>query len=332
MTILRTLALSGLFMALATAQTTKQTFKIIYAATDQDANEIFTSVRTIADVKGAMANPREFNAEGAADQMRTTEWLLRQLDLPPGASGKDETLRNIADTRGEDTARVFFLSPELTVQEFNEVMTAVRTITDIRRVFGHSSHRAVIVRSTEEAVNAADWLLGEMMRDSSSGDLIYPRRPDRPNVEDNHIRILRYPRAKTTQDFNEAMTMVRTLTDTRRVFGYFGKREIVLRGTREELAAAEWLLSQLDRDLPSSAPQVSGEFPAPYQVAANQPKEVLRLFYFTGADTDQTLVARATAIKEQAGVRRIFYTANPRVLAVGGTSEQLAKIELIARQ
>lgn len=332
MNILRTLAISGLFAALATAQTTKQTFKIIHSATDQDANEIFTSVRTIADVKGSITNPREFNAEGTADQIRTSEWLIRQLDLPPGASGSDDTLRNIADARGEDTARVFFLSPNLTPQEFNEVMTAVRTITDIRRVFGQVAHRAVVVRATEEAVNAADWLLAEMMRDSPTGELIYPRKPDRPNVEDNHIRVLRYPRAKATQDFNEAMTMIRTLTDCRRIFGYLGKQEIVLRGTREELAAADWLLSQLDRDLPASAPQVSGEFPAPYQVAANQPKEVLRLFYFTGADTDQTLVARATAIKEQAGVRRIFYTANPRVLGVGGTADQLAKIELIARQ
>jgi hypothetical protein len=77
---------------------------------------------------------------------------------------------------------------------------------------------------------------------------------------------------------------------------------------------------------------VSDAFPAPYPIAPNRPKESLQLFYFTSSDSTQTLIDRATAIKTQSGVARIFYTATPRVLAVGGTADQLAKIELIARQ
>lgn len=327
------LTLMALFAALASAQTAKQTFKIIYATTDQDANEIFTSMRTITDVKVAnLDNPRQLTIEGTADQLRTAEWIVRTLDIPAGASSSNDTLRNIADTHGEDTARAFFLPPTLTVQEFNEVMTSVRTITDIRRVFGYSSRRAIVLRDTEEATSAADWLLAEMLRDSSSGELIFPKKAPNPKEIDNHVRVFRVPRAATPQDFNEVMTMVRTLTDTRRVFGYQQKREIVIRGTAEQVTASEWLLTQLNRDLPMKTAQVSEAFPAPYRIEANQPQEKLQLFYFTGSDSTQTLVDRATAIKAQAGVRRIFYTATPHVLAVGGTADQLAKIELIARQ
>jgi len=105
--------------AQAAAPAAKQTFKLIYASTDQDANEIMTSVRTIADIgKVAIDNPRQFTAEGTADQLRTADWIVRQLDIPPAATGGNDVLRGIADTHGEDTARVFFLPPTLTVQEY----------------------------------------------------------------------------------------------------------------------------------------------------------------------------------------------------------------------
>jgi hypothetical protein len=330
----RLIAAAALLPLLASAETSKQTFKLIYAATDQDANEIFTSVRTIADIRnGMMDNPRQFIIEGTPDQLRMAEWIVRQLDIPPDAAGTNDTLHGIADTHGEDTARVFFLPPNLTPQQFNEVMTSVRTITDIRRVFGYSSRRAILARSSEEALDAADWLAAEMMRDSSTGELIFPKKPDtRLGADENHTRVFRYPRAATTQDFNEAMTAVRTLTDTRRVFGFAAKREIVMRGTSEQLAASDWVLGQLDHDLPMKAPQVSEAFPAPYKIDADQPKETLRLFYFTGSDAKEVLIERAKAIRAQSGVRRIFYVDTPRVLGVGGTADQLAKIELIARQ
>jgi hypothetical protein len=334
----RLMAAAALLPLLASAQTSKQTFKLVYAATDQDTNEIFTSVRTIAEIRNGMVdNPRQFTVEGTDDQLRTTEWIVRQLDIPPNAAAGNDVLHGIADPSkdGADTARVFFLPPALTAQEFNEVMTSVRTITDIRRVFGYSGRHAIVLRASEEAVNAADWLIAEMMRDSSTGEYIFPKKPLRAQ-EDNRIRVFRYPRGNQ-QEFNEVMTSIRTLTDTRRMFGYLGKREIVIKGFPEQVAATEWILTQLNRDLPMKAPQVSETFPAPYQVPANQakdanpPKEVLQLFYFTSSDSTQTLIDRGKALA-QAGVRRIFYVDSPRVLGVAGTPDQLAKIELIARQ
>lgn len=321
MLMFRILAAAVLPM-IAAAQTSKQTFPVIYSQSDQDVNEIFTAVRTIADVRGTL-DARQFTVEGTTDQLRTAEWVLRQLDQPAGAPSASSVLAGIEDRYMEDTARVFYLPKTLSPQEFNEIQTCVRTITDIRRVYPYVSRRAIVLRASEEAVQAAEWLIEELTRPDPTGKLVYPREPGKQ--ADNHTRVFRLAPGKDVQNFQETQTLLRVLTDTRRVYPYAPKRFIASRGTREQNELAAWILEQLSKDLPLSQQASSPEF-------TTQSSEVVRVFYLPAGMTTENFIEAVKKVRGAVDLPKMGVVAADRVFAARGTAAQIAEIETLLKQ
>lgn len=320
------LAAVALLPLIAAAQPATRSFQLIYTQSQQEANEVFTAVRTIADVRGTLDSLRQFTVEGTADQLRTAEWVLRQLDQPIAAPpAAPSTLRNIVDKYQEDTARVFYLPKDLSPQEFNEIQTCVRTITDIRRVYPNVSRRAIVLRGNQEAVDAAEWLIAELSRSASDTELVFPKNPVRKGDDDNHTRVFRLPAGMDQQSFNDAQTLVRTLTDTRRVYPYLGKRAIAMRGTREQLALSDWILAQLAKDLPRAQKAASSAY-------TTESSEVVRVFYFPGTTDAKSFVDAVMAFRGTTGIRRVGAIAAARVFAARGTAAQIAELATLAMQ
>ncbi|MEI9813236.1 MAG: type II and III secretion system protein, partial [Acidobacteriota bacterium] len=63
--------------------------------------------------------------------------------------------------------KTFFVTNAATAQEFNEIMTSIRTITDIRRVFGYAAQKAIVVRGDVDAVNLAEKLVRDLDKPKS---------------------------------------------------------------------------------------------------------------------------------------------------------------------
>ena len=57
----------------------------------------------------------------------------------------------------DEVVKVFYLKNPTSVQEFQEIITAVRSVTDVRRMFTYNAQNAVMVRSPPPA---DDHLLG----------------------------------------------------------------------------------------------------------------------------------------------------------------------------
>lgn len=62
----------------------------------------------------------------------------------------------------DDVVRVFYVSNATTVQEFQEVATAIRSVTEIRRVFTYNAQKALVVRGTVDQVALAEKLLQDL--------------------------------------------------------------------------------------------------------------------------------------------------------------------------
>jgi general secretion pathway protein D len=62
----------------------------------------------------------------------------------------------------DDVVKVFYLKNPTSVQEFQEINTAVRTITEIRRVFTYSAQRAIVVRGPADAVALAGKIIHDL--------------------------------------------------------------------------------------------------------------------------------------------------------------------------
>jgi general secretion pathway protein D len=67
----------------------------------------------------------------------------------------------------DDVVKVFYLTNTTSVQEFQEIATAIRTVAEIRRVFTYNAQRAMIVRDTADKVALAEKLVHDLDKPKS---------------------------------------------------------------------------------------------------------------------------------------------------------------------
>ena len=62
----------------------------------------------------------------------------------------------------DNVVRVFYIQNATSVQEFQEIATAVRSLTEIRRVFTYNAQRAILMRGTPDQIALAEKLIHDL--------------------------------------------------------------------------------------------------------------------------------------------------------------------------
>lgn len=207
--------------------------------TVQQFQEMASTTRAIAEIRRALTYnaPRALVLRGTAGQIAAADWILAQLTGPQSASG-EYRMSGPAD----DIVRVFYLPGTGSIQDFQEVATLIRSIGEIRLTFTYNLTRALILRGTADQLALTEWLVKELAErpDShlASGEYRLPWS------EANIVRVFYLPSAPTVQSFQETAMFVRTATQIRRAFTLSSPRALALRGTADQIAAAERLIDE----------------------------------------------------------------------------------------
>ncbi len=304
-------------------------FRLTHTATVQEFQEIANLVRTLVEIRDMSADNAQMilTVHGTAEQIGLAEWLVKQLDQPVGGpipttspeykglSDTDEQRRPI--TTG--VARIFYLPHTATVQDFQEIANAIRTVTEIRRVFTYNDGRAMAVRGTPEQMGMAEWLVSEL---NQPGPKQGSTADEYTAGDGDVMRVLHVSNAKSVQDFQEMANTIRTIVEIRRMFTVNTSRAILVRSTPEQMAMAEWLLPQLDKPAGGQQDQASGEYRVP-----GAADDIMRVFYLANTKSAQDFQAIANAVRTGAEIRRVFTYNAERALAIRGTTNQLALAE-----
>jgi general secretion pathway protein D len=90
--------------------------------------------------------------------------LTKTYWKPVGQNAIFVTDDNVTKRRDyeDEVVKVFYLKNPTTVQEFQEIITAVRSVTDVRRMFTYNAQNAVMVRDTVDKVELVEKLLRDM--------------------------------------------------------------------------------------------------------------------------------------------------------------------------
>lgn len=67
----------------------------------------------------------------------------------------------------DEVVRTFYVTNATSVQEFQEIATAIRTVADIRRVFTYNAQKAMVVRGSLDAVALAEKLVHDLDKPKS---------------------------------------------------------------------------------------------------------------------------------------------------------------------
>jgi hypothetical protein len=237
-------------------ENTVRVFFLLNFDTVQAFQEVSTAVRTTADLRRAATynGLRALVTRGTPDQIALTAWLVDAMDRPAGQKSvsRDYRMPLSSDPHGEIAVRILYAPNAATVQDFQQIATAVRTITDVRRLFTYNAARAIVARSTPEQIAMADWLMPQLDKPAleiaraapvqSSGTYQYASASDRENM----VKVFYLPQAATIEDFQKLATGIRTTTNVRRAFTYNAPRAMAVRGTLDQIAMAERMVKELD--------------------------------------------------------------------------------------
>ncbi len=304
-------------------------FTFQHAETVQQFQEIVNLIRTIMEIRDVKADndQKTLTVHGTEEQVTAAGWLVKQLDQAvapvPDVLGPEYKGITEEDGRGRPVPnsgvlQLLYLPHAATVQDFQEMANALRTVTEIRRAFTYNAGRALAVRGSPEQIAMAKWVAVELDR-ASAGQIPGSGATEVDTVTPNdHLQVLYVSNAKTVQDFQEIANAVRTTAEIRRLFTYNTPRAVIVRGTSNELTMAQWLLTELDKPAEQGVPE--------YRVP-DAADDIVHVYHLPQTASVQEFQTEANAIRTATGVRRVFTYSAQRALVMRGTVNQLALAE-----
>ncbi|MGA2133851.1 MAG: hypothetical protein ABSH50_16270 [Bryobacteraceae bacterium] len=229
-------------------QTTK-VFQFTQNQNPQDLQEISVVLRATADIQQQSIDDktRSITVNAPEEQVAMANWLVRQLDLPRAAtSGGVREYR--PPTGGDVVVRVLYAKHAPAPQDLQELVTTIRSVADVQRVFVYNALNAVVVRGTNQHISLAAWLMDEL---DQPADAPAPAPQEYKLPGDDVARVFDLANPQTPEQLQEIVTLIRSVGDIQRLFVCVRRRSIALRATTERVALATWLVNELDR--PASA-------------------------------------------------------------------------------
>jgi hypothetical protein len=230
------------------AATQTATIPLTSGETLQDVQSILTTLADIGDVRQADTDSAKTAVvvTGTAEQIAFARWLVGELDKPATAPFPANSAEHEYNMQGtaDDLVRVFYWAHCETQQNQQEVMTAIRTVENIRRLFPYPSRRALTVRGTAADIALAEWLVNELdwPVNAQSSPPPGPRQYQVPGGNEV-VRVFYIPRLQNAQELESVYHAVRSATDARRMFPNSAHKALVVRGTVDQMATAERVIS-----------------------------------------------------------------------------------------
>jgi type II secretory pathway component GspD/PulD (secretin) len=320
------LFLVGLAQAQTPPANMDDVFHFTSSQTQQNLQEAATIVRTVATVPQVSIDGEHatLTYQGPAASVLMARWILTQLDTP----GNESSVLEYRSPSADDVVRVDFLANVGQAQPMQEMLTVLRTVADIARVFNYTARRAMVIRAKSADMAFAEWLVEQLNLPADAKLDATPRVY--PGVTPNMGRFAAVARVnyltnisgpQTTQ---EVLTILRMVGDIAKVFNYTSLHALAIRASESDMARAEWLIQELNEPPgPGAGTQV-------YQTPGAD--DITRIFFLTNA-TPQGLQAALTAIRTELNIRHTFSMTKPAAIVVRGTASQIeAAVQIMAQR
>jgi hypothetical protein len=312
----------------AADQNVDRVFHFANTAAPQGQKEISNAIRTIADLQQVSVDNAAgvLAVSGTASRVAMAEWLFVEMDKPASAPAPKPTpleFRPAGTTN--DVARVFYLSNTQTPQGAQELVNAIRSLSEIQRIMVYYAPKALALRGTVEQVAMAEWMISLLdipaagpAQDAGTHEFRLTSFP-----RDNVARVFYPKHAATPQGFQELVNLIRAITDVQRCVADNAPRAVAMRGSADQVALAEWLVHELDKPA-GMATQTSAalEYRIPDKYIP-----VVRIFYPSHADTPQAMQEVVNTMRSIANIQRLSVYTAAKAVTVRGTGDQIARAE-----
>ncbi len=252
------LIIGGLIASIGAAQPAPEenvdrVFHMTYTDSVKAQQEIATTARSVTDIRYItqdVAN-NTFAVRGTSAQVAAIGWLFGELDKPAGQPSQGGYSHEYQIPGSNDVVRVFYLRTTEPVENFQELVTSVRSVADARKLYTYSALRAIAVRGPADQMALLEWLFQQLDKPTDPQSLAQqdssPREYHLAGGDDPVVRVFYLPHSGTVAQFQKIVNEVRTTTKVRRAYTYNAPRAVVFRGTVAQIAQADRMIQERDK-------------------------------------------------------------------------------------
>ena len=313
---MRKVGLAVLFVSVALGQDIDRVFRLKNAAAVISVQEIATTMRTVAlipklSVDNASAT---LTIKGTPDQMALAEWLLPKLDVAEASNLGPQEHR--VQGSSDDVVMVFELAHATTIQGIQEIITTLRTVANIQKIFTVTAPRIVTLRGDASQIALAKFLVLELDQAAQSRQnaMVHEFKSDGGRLETTVVYGLAH--TDSPQSTQEIITTLRTVLNIQKLFSVTAPKLLAMRGSAIDVQMAEWLIPELDRQ---TANLTGNEARVP---GGND--DVVHVFYLTHVTTPAGINGLFTDIRRTTHMTNAFLHSVPATLIFRGTADQIA--------
>jgi type II secretory pathway component GspD/PulD (secretin) len=212
--------------------------------TAREIQEALTVLRTVADIQKIFnyTARQAIVIRGNEADVAFAEWIVDQLNQPapskPDATPREYTLPT--NSTSGNVARVNYLSNARTDQGVQEILTTLRTVGQIMKIFTYRGQWALVLRGSEGDIARAEWLIQNL--DQPAGQPNAGTHSFSAPGADDVTRIF-YMTHATPQGLQTALTAIRSGAKIQRAFSTTAPATVVVRGTADQVEAAAQIIA-----------------------------------------------------------------------------------------
>jgi hypothetical protein len=215
-------------------------------------------------------------------------------------------------------------------RDFQERVTVVRSVPDIRNVAVSWSRKAVGVRTTSGKVAMAEWILARLA--GVPGATEYRA----PSGEDEVVRVYFTSNVVTPMAQQELVTTVRAIGDIQRIFVTTSPLAIVMRSSAVRVALAEWLIGKLDLPAIQETPATQDLTPLEYTFAGpregGEIQDAVRIYRLARVESPEQFQTIVMAVRTKAQIQRLFVVREQRALVFCCAAARVTTAEQAIRE
>jgi len=262
-------AVVGLLAIAVSAQTpptesTERVVQLVHTPTSRGFEQMATVLRAVAQLLTLTIDSEHnsFVLDGTPDDLAMAEWLIHMMDKPAGWRPSDQEIWNPATREFRATAgrepvvRVCYLSHTQAPLGSQELITLVRTVADVHKIFCYDPASVVAFRGSADSVELAEWLIRKLDLPSSaqaveasgqeSGANLYRLTARQRDGSEDLVRVFYLNPGVSPPGIQEMITAMRKRASIQRVFSHTTPPAIAARGNAAQLAEAQRIIEGME--------------------------------------------------------------------------------------
>ena len=222
--------------------------ELVHTTTMQGVQEIATTLRTVAEIQKIFAITTPLvTLRGSASQMALAKFLLSELEQPAQARQNAFVHEFRMTGGGNNTVVVYGLAHTDSAQSLQEIITNLRAVLDIQRIFQVTAPKLLAIRGSESDVQMLKWLVPGLDRQTAKAagnEMLVP------GGNDDVVHVFYLSHVTNMKGMNELLTELRTTPHIMKAFVRSVPAALVLRGTADQIATAGQIIELRDRTAP----------------------------------------------------------------------------------